>query len=133
MRLALPPLRRSRIPLTSLVDVVCILLFFFMLASQRLDWRALKVSLSPSVTPSSETVTSLTGVTVVMLADGKLYLRGKLVERAALLAHVSSASAGEVLRIVPGRGLSMQQLVDMVDLLKPSGISIQLVNARSGP
>lgn len=133
MRLALPPASRSRISLTALVDVVFILLFFFMLASQPMNWRAMKLSLSAPPAQAPETRTSPTSLTLVMLADGALYLSGTPIALEDLLARLASVPTSQHLRVVPGRGLSMQQLVDLLDRLKPSGVAIRLVNPGPAP
>ena len=133
MRLALPPPRRSRIPLTSLVDVVFILLFFFMLAAQPMTWRALTLNLSLAPAAATQAPSIEASLTVVMLADGALYLGGTLISREALLARIASAPTDQRLRIVPGRALQMQQLVDLLDFLKPTGVAMQLVNPRPAP
>lgn len=136
MRLALPPIRRSRIPLTALVDVVFILLFFFMLAAQPMNWRVMQLMLTalPSASvPAVETRLSPNSLTIVVLADGGLYLRGEAISLEDVLARLETAAAPRTLRIVPGRGLSMQQLVDLLDRVKPSGVSIQLMNPGLAP
>lgn len=134
MRLALAPVRRSRIPLTSLVDVIFILLFFFMLAAHDVDWRALRVDLARPAAPSAPAAAApLDTLNVVMLADGELYLRDRRVSAAELLDEIASGPRGRTVVLVPGRGVSVQALVDLLDALSPTGVKVLLGSAGVPP
>lgn len=123
MRLAPRPLRRSRVPLTSLVDVVFNLLFFFMLTSQYLDWRVLPVDLARVAGGDAGAETALT---VLLLANGDL----RLGEAPASVPDVLDAIRGDAgarpVMLIPARGVSMQATVDVLDALAPSGARIVL-------
>jgi biopolymer transport protein ExbD len=122
VQLARRPPRRPRIALTSLVDVVFILLFFFMLASHFLDWRALPVDLA-QVSEAPVAPASTPKLVVLLMADDSLRVRGERIERADVLARIEEAA--EVI-VVPARGTTLQQLVSLLDVLAPSGARVRL-------
>ena len=129
MQLARRPPRRPRIALTSLVDVVFILLFFFMLASHFLDWRALPVDLAPMrEAPAASLATPK--LVVLLMADDTLRVEGQRIERADLPARIDSAG-GEAI-VVPARGATVQQLVSLLDILAPTGARIRLGHPGAG-
>ncbi|MGQ0699824.1 MAG: ExbD/TolR family protein [Panacagrimonas sp.] len=108
------------------MDVVFILLFFFMLASHHLEWRALPVELSAvSATPAP---TSARPLVVVMLADGALRVAGAAVSREALIERIVGSGQGAPVVVVPGRSVTMQELIDLVDALRITGAHISLGN-----
>ena len=74
----IPLARRRRVPspLTSLIDVVFILLFFFMLASSYMDWRSLNMTLGGRA--ESDAVQRLDAWGVQVYADGAIALNGAL-------------------------------------------------------
>ena len=134
MRLAITPIRRSRIPLTSLVDVIFILLFFFMLAAHDLEWRALRVDLArPATTPSQSPSTSVAALKVVMLANGDLHLRGQLVSRLELLDEIGKGPRERAVVLVPGRVVDVQALESLLDAVTPSGVPVLLGSAGASP
>lgn len=120
LRIALPPRRRQSIPLTSLVDVVFILLFFFMLASSYLDWRAYPLNLGAAPGSGSGSGEALV---LTVLPDGAT-LNGQALDPAALQRRLEGA--GRPVVVVPADGVSMQQLVDWLDRLKRWGLSATL-------
>ena len=123
MRLAPRPLRRSRVPLTSLVDVVLILLFFFMLTSRYLDWRVLPVDLAQVAAPAPETSTALT---VLLLPGGDLRLGQHRASVQEVLAAIRAEAGARPVMLVPARGVDLQATVDVLDALAPSGARVVL-------
>ncbi len=130
MRLAPPALRRTRIPLTSLVDVVFILLFFFMLASHFLDWRVLPIDLA-SVVESSED-DSPSALTVLLLPGGELRLGERPASAVEIVAAIRAQAGTRTVMLVPARGVSVQATVDALDSLAPSGARIVLGRIGEG-
>lgn len=134
MRLAFALPRRTRIPLTSLVDVIFILLFFFMLAAHDLDWRALRVDLAP---PPAEQVqadaAASDALTVVMLASGELLLEGHAASRDEVLAQIASGPRERPVVLVPGRGVNVQAMVSLLDAITPIGVPVQLGRPAPAP
>ena len=109
------------ISLTPLIDVVFILLVFFMLASSFLDWHAVDLKLSGSGSAEASTGESL----LVQIAEsGRLRLDGQDRSVEQLEAEVSRRlDARPDLPVVlrPGPGVSLQRTVDVLDLLKRAG------------
>lgn len=131
MRLALAPARRPRIALTSLIDVVFLLLFFFMLASRALDWRALSVDLA-SLRGAPVPTQTVPSPVLVLMADGRVMLRGESIARDALLRRVGSDAAREWI-VVPARGVSLQLLMDLIDPLHQQGVAVRLSHPGLSP
>ena len=131
-----PPTRkRMLIKLTPLIDVVFILLIFFMLASSFLNWRA--IDLDAPVRAAAGSATEETAFLIEISADG-LTLDGEAMsletlgaDLAAALAAVSDKPAGQDERrvlIAPAEGVSLQRLVAVLDAAKAAGgADIQLV------
>ncbi len=109
------------IPLTPLIDVVFILLVFFMLASSFLDWRAVDLRLAGAAGEvSAEGEVLLVGIR----ADGSYRLNGEAVTLAELEDRVANRIAEmESLPVLvqPESGVTLQSAVDMLDFLKGAG------------
>jgi biopolymer transport protein ExbD len=122
MRLELPrPRRRQLISLIPLIDVVFILLVFFMLASSFLDWRTI-----PLATPATDSrVTSdLTPLQVRIHLDGRLVFEGEALELGQLRAAVRGRLADEPGRSVvvrPDDAVPLQRVVEVLDRVRDSG------------
>ncbi|TXH03831.1 MAG: biopolymer transporter ExbD [Nevskiaceae bacterium] len=121
MRIERPARRRNSIVLTSLVDVMFVLLFFFMLASSYLDWGTLDVNIGGK--PASSPGTLPPAHALLLLPGGQWRLDGRPLDPARLEATLPSAS-----RVVvqPAAGVSLQELVAVVDRLKAAGVALTL-------
>jgi biopolymer transport protein ExbD len=116
-----PRRRRNLISLTPLIDVVFILLVFFMLASSFLDWRAIELDAPPRAGSGD----GLTGAMLVEVRAGGLRLAGQRIEWPALLARLRAPSRDdEAPRVLirPDEAVSLQRAVDVVDRLDAAGI-----------
>ncbi|MBA1147639.1 biopolymer transporter ExbD [Ectothiorhodospiraceae bacterium WFHF3C12] len=117
--------RRPRSPsLTPLIDVVFILLVFFMLVSSFVEWRAIKVDTPPAVTlarPGADTTTRRLQV----FPGGRLVLDGETVDLPGLARRVR-ARPGEAVQVVPMPGLTLQPLVTVLDRIAAAGGSAAL-------
>lgn len=115
--------RRSRVvlSLTPLIDVVFILLVFFMLVSQFTQWR--QVEMTPEATLGGET-TSVSPVLVLVDESGSYTVSGETVRLAADAAQEVKASVkGDQAVIVrPLTGATIQPVVSIVEALKASGM-----------
>lgn len=114
--------RRAVISLTPLIDVVFILLVFFMLASSFLDWRS--IDLAPPA--SAGAGASLTGAMLLEIRADALRLGGHPVtadeaER-KIMAKVRETPDQRVL-IEPAAGVTLQRTVDVLDRLSAAGVS----------
>jgi biopolymer transport protein ExbD len=134
MRIALAPIRRSRIPLTSLVDVIFILLFFFMLAAHDVDWRALRVDLAkPADASAPKDATRGEALKIVMLSDGELHMLGRRASRIEVLDEISNGPRDRAVVLVPGRGVDVQAMVSLLDAITPTGVNVLLGSAGNAP
>jgi biopolymer transport protein ExbD len=114
--------RRPLVSLTPLIDVVFILLVFFMLASSFSSEQIIDMLVPVDSSTNAE---SRAGAALVRInRDGGLDLNGETLSRTELAQRVAAWSVSEQPRrylVQPGRGVSVQQIVTVVDLLKSSG------------
>lgn len=122
--------RRNLISLTPLIDVVFILLVFFMLASSFLDWRA--IDLSPPVKAGGGTM--IDGVLLVDVGTDSLRLSGEAMELEALADRVGSQVSARPDRTViirPGAEVTLQRTILVLDRLRAAGVQdMSLVRGR---
>lgn len=130
---ARPARRRTLISLTPLIDVVFILLVFFMLASSFLDWRSIALS-TPVETRAGVAVEG--ALLVEVGADGRLRLSGETLDEAALVARLAArvvARPGRRVLLRAERGVALQRTVALLDRIAGAGIAdVALVRGR-GP
>ena len=114
--------RRSLISLTPLIDVVFILLVFFMLASSFLDWRAIDLT-----APGRAAVgASMEGALLIEIRPEGLRLSGETVSLDVLGARVAqrvSERPEQRVLVQPAPGVSLQQAVRVLDRLTISGVT----------
>ena len=111
--------RRAVITLTPLIDVVFILLVFFMLASSFMDWRTLELSVARSGGGSA-----MKGALLVDIGDGYLRLSGRKMDADSLLRTLAQRfKAGPDQRVLvkPRRGVALQDAVDLIDRIAAVG------------
>jgi len=114
--------RRALISLTPLIDVVLILLVFFMLASSFLDWRVIDLA----ARDRGAAVTSMEGVLLVDIRPHGLRLSGETVSLEALGFHVAkrvSQRPDQRVLVRPEPGVSLQQAVQVLDRLAVAGVT----------
>lgn len=114
--------RRPLISLTPLIDVVFILLVFFMLASSFLDWRAIDLNTPQSAVAGGGMESAL----LVEVCPDELRLAGRPMSREALVSRVSElleTDPGRRVLVKPARGVRLQATVDVVDRLDAAGVS----------
>ncbi len=104
--------RRRGIGLTALIDVVFILLVFFMLTSRFLDERAMDLRTSGGGGAMDTTLPLLR-----VLAYG-LELDGEPLSAAALEARLG----GRPTRVLPAAGVDLQRLVTVLEILNEFGV-----------
>ncbi|SHH15722.1 outer membrane transport energization protein ExbD [Hydrocarboniphaga daqingensis] len=126
MQLARKPRRRNTIVLTSLVDVLFVLLFFFMLVTTFADWRSWSMNLG-GVGDDADSGAAI----VEVQADGGLRLDGRASDAAQVEQRLRQPGARAVL--VAGSGVSLQALIDMLDRFKPTGAALTLGRAADEP
>lgn len=114
--------RRPLISLTPLIDVVFILLVFFMLASSFSSEQVIDM-LAPADTESVQEGQAGAALVRIKL-NGDLDLNGEPLARAELAQRIAAWSVTEQPRrylVQPQKGVTVQQIVTVVDLLKSSG------------
>lgn len=117
-----PRRRRALISLTPLVDVVFVLLVFFMLSLSFLDWRAI----DPSASGRADADTSMEGALLIEVRREGLFLSGEIVSLEVLGARVSdrvSERSDQRVVVQPEPGVSLQQAVQVLDRLTASGVT----------
>ncbi len=133
-RQAIMPMRRHRrsgqMSLTPLVDVVFILLIFFMLQTNFLRPRAIEFSHSAG---SSDASTDLALIGVEMHANGSIWLNGGASSMAELRAYASRIQEVEKTRVLLAvdHDVILQDAVEVMDLFNQYHImNISLSAAR---
>lgn len=115
------PRRRRSIGLTALIDVVFILLMFYMLTSTFTQWKAVDF-LSPS---ASKSQTADRPQLVILGADGSLALHGTDFALASFRLldsrHLQAFDTGRAVVVLPQPDSSLQTLVSAVEHLKAVG------------
>lgn len=129
MRIAAPGHKIKRIALTPMIDVVFLLLAFFLLSSTFTKTTVRPLSLQGSDAQQRETPSP--PVVVVLMGDGAITLDGQPVTRSELRDALTSALAAapeRPLTIEPQSGVSVQALVAVMDDARGAGAkSIQLL------
>ena len=122
------PRRRRLVSLTPLIDVVFILLVFFMLASTFTEWRAMELAVPAEATePHPDQPEPL----VVKVAADGLQLDGDPLSLGALVERVGAAVDAEPERgiiVRPGDDVRLQRVVTVMERLNAAGgtrISLQ--------
>jgi biopolymer transport protein ExbD len=113
--------RRSPVSLTALIDVVFILLVFFMLASSFLDWRAIDLN-APGKAAAG---TSMEGALLVEIRRDGLRLAGRPVSLAEILTQVRDGLRDKPDRKVivrPDTGVVLQDTIAVLDALTAAGV-----------
>ena len=109
------------ISLTPLIDVVFILLVFFMLASSYLDWRSVDLTVSSGVGAATS---DQRAILISLQADGSVALGPSPVAKNSLQSVMAAKLAENpesrvVIRSDPG--VPLQRAVDTLDLLRKIG------------
>lgn len=126
--------RRSTVILTPLVDVVFILLVFFMLVSNFNDNRIINM-LTPTAAKEATSEQSLGVVLIRIGRDGALNISGLPTTEVKLAQEVALRSVGDTkysYLVQPDVGVSLQEVVSIVDLLKVSGAHSVALTRKPG-
>ncbi len=109
------------ISLTPLIDVVFILLVFFMLTSSFLDWRSVNLTVSSGVGAATS---AQRAILISLRSDGSVVVGSRPVAKQALRSVMTARLAGNreqrvVIRSDPG--VPLQRAVNTLDLLRTIG------------
>lgn len=121
MRLDATAARRRGPALTALVDVVFILLFFFMLAARPPAPQVLELQ---SAGAASEPVGTGTRSAVVT-AHGRVHFDGRELAPQDLARELQAASPATIALGVDASA-TLQDLIDVVDALRMAGVTVEL-------
>ncbi len=126
---AKPRRRRPLISMTPMIDVVFILLIFFMLTSSFLEWRAIAMN-APAKAASGA---SSEGALQVLIRQHELQLGGAPVSMKALVSQAEAAvteKSNQRFLITPEPGVPFQRTVEVLDALKAAkATNVSLVGA----
>ena len=122
MRLSAPGRRRSRPSLIPLIDVMLVLLFFFMLANTYVDYGRTRLELAPG-SSSSGLGNAPDVLRVVLLDDGKLRIGDAVLNTSQAIKQLRSARE---VRLSPAPGVALQTLLAGWEQLKAAGVNVQL-------
>ena len=117
------PRRRARVSLTPLIDVVFILLVFFMLASSFADWRSIRLT---SAEAGGAATPGMIGAMLVEIGPEGLRLSGEALDAERLVARLAARlDARPETRVLvrPTGDVGMQRVVDVLDRLAAAGIT----------
>jgi len=117
--------RRPLVSLTPLIDVVFILLVFFMLATSFLDWRAIGLETPRRAAPATATSADTKTLRIDVRAHG-LSLDGQpatLEEIARDVAARLEGNPDQRVLVRPAPGVSLQRAVTVLDRLAALGVS----------
>lgn len=115
------PTRRRRISLTPLIDVVFILLLFFMLSSNFMQWRRIDLPI-----PTQGEATDQELLVVQLLNNrGELIVGDQQLSMTDLetLSGLISANPEKVVALDVAEGVDTQRLIMLVDNLRQAGAS----------
>lgn len=122
--------RRQLISLTPLIDVVFILLVFFMLASSFLDWR----SIALTAPPAGARAAAMEGALLVEVRRNDLRLSGRPIGLEELEGRIRSRLADKPDRSIfvkPAAGVPLQRAVAVLDRLAAAGATkLSLIRDR---
>lgn len=119
MKIAGPPVRRrSLVSITPLVDVVFILLFFFMLASSFDRWQAIDLKLVAANAPLDTRVESLT---LPVRYGAEVDWQGEWIAVKALIPRLAQLDPALVLILKPTQGTAIQDLVSVMEAIRSEG------------
>lgn len=112
--------RRRLISLTPLIDVVFILLVFFMLASSLVKWQVVELG-APAAQGGKSAVV---GAWLVRVHPGGLDLNAEPIAESDLADRVAGRledDPNQQILVMPSAGVDLQRLVDTLDRLRRVG------------
>jgi biopolymer transport protein ExbD len=126
------PRRRAAIRLTPLIDVVFILLVFFMLTSSFLDWRT--IPLETSLASSAERYSGEKTPLLVDVVSTETRLNGQVLPMDQLVRQLEQRLEDDpdlTVQVRPIGATRLQAVIDVLDRLTLSGITrLKLVRDR---
>jgi len=125
--------QKSLISLTALIDVVFILLVFFMLASKFTDWRAIEMITAGK---GKAVASPKAALVLAVLPDNRVTLQGQTLTMTTLpatLAGVAKTDSDRPLAVQPHSGVPLQPVVSVMEAAKQAGFTrISLIKSATG-
>ncbi len=129
---AKPPQRL--ISLVSMIDVLLIMLVFFMVTSTYLNLDMIPMAQSSEESTSTAPTTEPKTVMIRLGGDGQTYLQGRPTQLSQLGQTLQSRDPNTNVLILPSARASTQSLVTLMDTLTQSGItSLRIVQLETSP
>ncbi len=132
MRVHRPNQRRARIEMLPLIDIVFLLLVFFIYAMLSMAvHRGLPVRLPTSATAK---VNKQLILSVTVKSDGRIFVNKEEVPEAALAETLRKKAAGEAeagVLLFADRGLAYQRLFRVLDQIRVAGLTRISLQARA--
>lgn len=115
--------RRKSISLTPLIDVVFILLLFFMLASSFQQYRSIQLDLpqASAALPERDPKT----IEILILTDGRLSVNGNITSTNAVASMLTRAAKGQESEVIIDAqpDVTLQAITDVLGDAKEAGIN----------
>ncbi|MTI17123.1 hypothetical protein E1162_07700 [Rhodobacteraceae bacterium RKSG542] len=117
--------RGAVVSLTSLIDVIFLLLMFFMLSSSFAKYQRIDLA---GAAPS-QTAAQREALLIAVAPTGDLLIDGSLMSLAVLPAYLHALPKDPlpILAVKPQAGASVQQLVDVLEAIESVGLDATLV------
>ena len=117
MQLSSPP-KKSLVNLTPLIDVVFILLIFFMLASNFVRWHALELTIGES----SEIEIDTSKISIVSIKNDNSYALNNrslaLDDIVSTLRNKINSNNSHAIVVQPEQGANVQSMMDILNIIK---------------
>ncbi|MEN3794270.1 biopolymer transporter ExbD [Fulvimarina sp. MAC3] len=122
MRIGAKPARRAGLSMTSLIDVIFLLLLFFMLTSTFVRHQQVEIA-APA--PQGASGGSTPDILLRAKPDGAISVNGEVVETIALVERLAGLreAGGEKLLVKADDGADSQTLVGAVEAARRAGFS----------
>ena len=126
MQLDLPQKKGMKLSLTPLIDVVFLLLIFFMLASTFSRFSQLPLAAQKSQGQAEKTIKF---ILVRIDGQGRININGQEVEKTNLIAKIDELALSPEIKLIikPMKGASVQHLVSVLEQAKQSKIKNPVV------
>ena len=115
--------RKPRIDVVPLIDVLMVLIIFFLVTMQFRDLRALNVKLPKIETAGSNLVKN--EITISISKDGKFYADGHKVSISKLTSLINAASSlpmKPTILVVADENVPLKNVTTVVDLCRKNGL-----------
>jgi biopolymer transport protein ExbD len=125
MRINAPTPRLKTLNLTSLVDVIFLLLLFFMLTSSFLRYSEMQVTSGMAAAPGAKP-----SMVLRVESGGRVVVNGTrtTVDGLALLLEKIDPPFGTTAAVVGGRSGTVQDLVSATEILRQAGLGVLLLH-----